>query len=119
MAEDSTRRLVIGGLPVPQDLRTLTARDARVVQVEWAPVDDERVTGYTIYRRNPDGTVMLLGTTETNGFLDLRAVPDTIYDYQVRSHSAKLSESDPSPWMAHYLQALIPRGLLFSDGFEG
>lgn len=118
-AEDSMRRLTIGGLPVPQNLRILSSRDSKLVQIEWNPVEDERVVGYTVYRRNPDGRVLLLGTTETNGFLDLRAVPDRVYDYQVRSHSAKLNESEPTPWMEHYLQELIPRGLLFRDGFEG
>jgi hypothetical protein len=117
-AEDSTRRLTIGGLPVPQNLRILSSRDSKLLQIEWNPVEDERVTGYTVYRRNPDGRVLLLGTTETNGFLDLRAVPDRVYEYQVRSHSAKLSESEPTPWMEHNLQELIPRGLLFRDGFE-
>jgi hypothetical protein len=60
----------------------------------------------------------LLGSTATHGFLDLRAVSGNVYEYQVRSHSAKLSESEPTPWMEHNLQELIPRGLLFRDGFE-
>ncbi|MDJ0654496.1 MAG: fibronectin type III domain-containing protein [Xanthomonadales bacterium] len=116
---NDTLRVSIGGLPVPQGLRVSSSRSSALVQVQWTPVEDPRVTGYTVYRRNPDGQVMMLGTTPTFGFLDTKAVSDRIYQYQVRSHSASLTESESSPWMEHYLQPLQVPESIFSNGFEG
>ena len=116
-ANDSLQ-ISIGGLPTPEGLRVFTSRGSSLVQVEWQPIVDERVSGYTVYRRNPDGEEMLLGTTSTFGFLDTKAVPDRRYEYQVRSHSASLTESAPTPWMAHKLQKILLPEALFSDGFE-
>lgn len=115
---NNSKLLTIGGLPVPENLSTLTSRDTSLVQIEWRPVEDDRVVGYSVYRRNPDGRVLLLGTSETNGFLDLRAVPNRIYEYQIRSHSANFAESEPTPWRAHLLEGVLAPDQIFRDAFQ-
>lgn len=115
---NDTRPLVLGGLPVPEQLRVHSSTASSLLQIQWQPVADERVTGYTVYRRNPDGEVLLLGSTSTHGFIDAKAVPDRRYEYQVRSHSAALVESEPSAWMSHRLAPLERASDLFADGFE-
>ncbi|MCK7595580.1 fibronectin type III domain-containing protein [Pseudomarimonas salicorniae] len=117
-AANDVLRVEVGGLPVVKDIRVHSDASTSLVQLQWTPVEDDRVTGYTVYRRQPDGQVILLGSSPTHGFLDAKAVADRVYEYEVRSHSATLIESPSSGWTRHFVQPLALPGRLFVTGFE-
>jgi len=68
------------------------------IEVRWDTPLDERITGYTIYRREEEGTYSLIYTAKEkeSQYLDKSAANNTIYFYQIRSQGAKGASSEPS-----------------------
>lgn len=114
-AANNSHAIQIGKLPVPDGLTVVDGIATGTVVVHWQPADDPRVTGYRVYRRNPDDSVLIVGSSPVGGFADFSAYPDQRYEYFVTSHSARLIESDPS----NAVPALVfDADLMFSDSFE-
>jgi hypothetical protein len=108
--------IVIGALPPPTALiaRTGPARD--MVFLRWTPPpSDPRVIAYRVYRTNPDGTRLAVGTSDVAGFVDFSALPLQHYTYEVTSYSAQLAESLPSG----AVRTRLADDPVFGDGFEG
>ncbi len=82
--------------------------------VRWDPSTDPRVTGYRVYRVNPDSTVLAVGSSYVAGFADFSSHSDQLYYYYLTSHSARLMESDPSEMVA----ATTYGDVVFRNGFE-
>jgi hypothetical protein len=108
-------QLVVNALEVPTHLVSYDEDNSGIITIHWDPVSDPRVTGYRVYRRNPDGSVLNLGVSTVPGFADFSAYPDQRYEYFVTSYTVGLSESDPS----EAVPALtFNQDLVFRDGFE-
>ncbi|MEM1081586.1 MAG: fibronectin type III domain-containing protein [Pseudomonadota bacterium] len=107
--------LVVNGLDVPTNLANVDADNSGTIVIHWDPVEDSRVTGYRVYRRNPDGSILNVGTSKAPGFADFSAYSEQRYEYFVTSHTAQLSESEPS---TPILAQTLSQDQLFKDGFE-
>jgi hypothetical protein len=117
-AANNTFIIPMGLLPVPQNLIATDGSASGLISINWDRVDDERVTGYRVYRTNPDGSVVSVGTSHVAGFADFSAYPDQSYLYQVVSHSARLMESAPSEAIAAQTFTRSPGQFLFRDRFQ-
>lgn len=86
-------RVAVGGLPVPQGLLAKARQGGSLVFLDWMPLDDSRVAGYRIYRGLSGGTLLPVGTTFTNAWVDLTAALDRKYNYAMASFSKDGIES--------------------------
>lgn len=68
------------------------------VDVAFAPTPpgDPRIAGYRIYRADELGDAVPIGSTLVEGFLDVAALLDHVYQYTVTSYTADGVESGPS-----------------------
>ncbi|MEN1729094.1 MAG: fibronectin type III domain-containing protein, partial [Pseudomonadota bacterium] len=107
--------LLIGELPSPENVVNVDGDTTGIIVLHWDPVDDERVTGYRIYRQNPDGTVLNVGSSAVSGFADFAAYPGQRYEYFVTSRTLGLVESSPSRLVVARTRS---PDRLFSDRFE-
>lgn len=114
---NNTLVLATGELPVPQNLQSTTTSDSPLIYIHWDPVDDPRVTAYRIYRKNPDGEIIHVGTSDVAGFMDMSGWPGNLYEYMVASMSARAFESNKSDPI-HALAQSNQYDYLFVDGFE-
>jgi len=112
---DNRLRVLIGGLPMPDNLRPVTRVGGEVVLLEWDAVEDERVAGYRVYALDAEGEPVAIGFTPVNGFADLTLAPGFNRTYMVTSLSASGSESAFSDAA---VAALPMTDALFSDSFE-
>ncbi len=105
----------LGALPVPQNLTATGDTNSGIIIINWDALSDPRVTGYRVYRVNPDGSVLAVGSSDVAGFADLSAYRDHPYEYYVVSHSARMMESLPSESVV----AMTFGEVVFRGGFEG
>ncbi len=105
----------IGDMPVPQNLSVVGDSASGVIIINWDAISDPRVTGYRVYRVNPDDSVLAVGSSDVAGFADFSAYRDQAYEYYAVSHSARLMESAPSEHVA----ATTFGEVVFRGGFEG
>ena len=120
--DNNEGRFGFAGLPVPTGLEFTAPAGASLVQLAWTPVDDPRVAGYRVYRREADGDWVPLGASATAGFLDLSAQFGVPRLYAVTSYSARGVESERSAPLSAAPRPLelapAPGDTLFGDGFE-
>lgn len=114
-ASNNEQRLVVGALPPPTGLSALDGDASGNIIIHWEAVNDPRVTGYRVYRRNPDGSVLHVGASNVPGFADFSAYPEQRYEYYVTSLSARLNESVPSQSVPAWT---LDPDRLFKDNFE-
>ena len=114
-ASNNAEQVTVGALPTPVGLENIDGDASGTVVIHWQPVNDPRVTGYRVYRRNPDGSVLHVGATGVAGFADFAAYPEQRYEYFVTSHSSRLAESAPSQPVAAWT---LDPDRIFGDGFE-
>ena len=112
---NNSRSVAVGALPPPTGLENVDGDASGNVIIQWDAVDDPRVTGYRVYRRNPDGSLLHVGASAVPGFADFSAHPEQRYGYFVTSHSARLTESGPSATVEAW--TLNPDAI-FGDSFE-
>lgn len=109
---DNVLSVAVGGLPRPARLIVRDRPGRSPVHLGWEAVDDPRVAGYRIYRALVDGRTtqqfVPVGTSLTNGFVDLRAVFDATYTYAVTTYSTEGYESAPSDSVAVQTSAMAP-----------
>lgn len=120
-SSNNTIILTLGELPVPENLNSTVSNASELIYIHWDDVEDDRVTAYRIYRRNPDGKVIHVGTSDVPGFVDQSAHQGFMYQYAVTSLSERVMESDKSAWVhaiARSEEYSNPHGVLFSDRFE-
>lgn len=90
-------RVTLGGLPQPSAPTASDAPGRSPVHLSWPAVDDPRVAGYRIYRVDGEGRApedfVPVGSSLTNGFVDLRSVLDATYTYAVTTYAEDGSES--------------------------
>lgn len=112
---NNARSVAVGALPPPTGLENVDGDASGNVVIHWEPVDDPRVTGYRVYREDPDASLHFVGYTEVPGFADFSAESQQHHRYRVASVSAGLNESVPSePVVAWTLDPDV----IFSDGYE-
>jgi hypothetical protein len=92
--------LILAGIPAPQNVSAWSKKGSSLVHLTWDPVDDPRVAGYRIYEQVEGGTLVPVGLTPTNGFLDLTAFFDVETVYAVRAFTENGSESPPAGTVA-------------------
>lgn len=114
-ATNNARQITVGALPVPTGLQPVDGDASGTIVIHWIPVNDSRVTGYRVYRRNPDGSELIVGSSPVAGFADFSAYPEQHYEYFVTSHSARLMESTRSEPVPAFT---FDPDLLFRDGYE-
>ncbi|MEM9301578.1 MAG: hypothetical protein AAGE01_05675 [Pseudomonadota bacterium] len=116
--ENNTATVDFGAMPVPFDIAPSVDAAGTIAFLDWSVEEDERVTGFRIYRRELGSDVIYsVGYSPVDGFADLNVIPGTVYEYRVASLSDNMMESDPSAWVAVGVNA-IRSELLFSDSFE-
>lgn len=106
------------GLPVPVHLASSAIPGIPQVQLGWDPIDDPRIDGYRVYRKEADGSWTPMGASPAHGFLDLSAsflVPRT---YAVSTYSARGVESPLSKAITVMPVPAAESLLPFVDGFE-
>jgi hypothetical protein len=114
-ASNNSFAVSIGALPVPTGLTNIDGDISGNIVIHWDPVDDPRVTGYRVYRQNPDGSVLNVGMSPVAGFADFSAGPRRRYSYYVTSVSDRLMESEPSLRIDGFT---LDPDELFRDDFE-
>lgn len=112
---NNLRLLDIGALPVPRDLRFLTAPNERHGVVEWEIDEDPRVRGFQVYREFAPGDWQPIGASDVQGFVDMMTLPGVDYRYRVASFDEDGAESDLSAPVT--VQALRTN-LIFQSRFE-
>jgi len=65
----------------------------RLVALTWAPVQEDFVVGYAIYKEEA-GEYKLIARTEKTGFVDRNLKPETAYSYKITAVSSDGVESD-------------------------
>jgi hypothetical protein len=84
--------------PAVPSLVNLVARDA-IAYVEWAPVNEPDVIGYTVLRAEGDSTayrMVATGLVGVSSFVDKSVKNDVAYRYQVAAMDASGNESPTS-----------------------
>ena len=87
-------------LPKLAEIKFLT--DVTEVGFEWKPSRDERVSGYYVYRSNPDvksdklGRIATIKDKYSSHFVDTKLKPGTQYYYRFSTYSTNKKESVPS-----------------------
>jgi hypothetical protein len=83
--------------PSPPTGLSTTAGDG-AVSLDWSDSPEPDLSGYRVYRRNPDGTwpSSPLATTPTSGFVDNGVTNGTTYAYRVTAYDGGGNESSPS-----------------------
>ncbi|HEY2175358.1 MAG TPA: alkaline phosphatase family protein [Mycobacteriales bacterium] len=98
--------------PSPPSGLTATAGDTKVSLGWGAATDNVGVTGYRVYRRNPDGTWPTAGTgstaASTRTFTDTGLANGTAYTYRVTAVDAAGNQSAPSTTASATPQAPTP-----------
>jgi hypothetical protein len=109
---------VFAGMPVPVDVASFSTPGYAPVQLGWSSGTDPRITGYRVYRL--DGNEwMPLGSTPSNGFLDLSAQFGVSRSYAVSSYSIRGVESGRSaPISVTPMIAEQTEDSVFANGFE-
>ncbi|MDX1625358.1 MAG: hypothetical protein R3323_02485, partial [Wenzhouxiangellaceae bacterium] len=105
----------IGAMPIPEGIGIVDGRATGSIVVQWDPIEDPRVAGYRVWRENPDGSIVSVGSSPVPGFVDFSPWPGDVFRYFVTSHSARLMESEPST--GAFARTGNP-DLVFGDGFE-
>ncbi|GEM_PF-4683843 len=113
---NNTYELVIGALPRPTGLLALGHGHRASLSLFWEPVDDSRVAGYRVYRKDPSQEEFEpVGANFESGWTDLFARRDVAYQYYVTAYTASGQESAPSEVLAITMQRADG---LFSDRFQ-
>ncbi|MDA3908512.1 MAG: hypothetical protein PF437_05445 [Sulfurimonas sp.] len=98
-------------LPILSNIKFLT--EVTEVGFEWEPSSDERVSGYYIYRSNPEvtnGKLTRIATIKdkySSHFVDTKLKPQTEYSYQFSTYSQAKRESRQSETLVAKTQPLI------------
>jgi hypothetical protein len=87
---------LIGGLPLPTGLTAVAQTGNSLVYLNWTPATDRRVVGYRIYRAQDGSVAAPIGSTFVEGYVDLGASLDHVYEYSVTSYNIDGVESDLS-----------------------
>ncbi|MEM9303726.1 MAG: hypothetical protein AAGE01_16520 [Pseudomonadota bacterium] len=114
---------VVGALPRPFALVASASDQGTFVELQWHAEEDDRVSGYLVYRENPDGSEILLARTPVKAYADVRAGSEFTYRYRVVSTSDRMVKSRPSDWIRIRVPRLDLGGpfgsdTIFTDGFE-
>ncbi len=112
---NNARSVAVGALLPPTGLENVDGDISGTIVLHWEPVDDPRVTGYRVYRDDPDGSLHYVGFTDVPGFADFSAESQQRHRYRVSSVSANLNESVPSEAVEAW--TLDPE-TIFRDGYE-
>ncbi|MBY6204578.1 fibronectin type III domain-containing protein [Halomonas denitrificans] len=112
---NNARSVAVGALPPPTGLENVDGDLSGTVVIHWTPVDDPRVTGYRVYREDPDGSFHHVGFTDVPGFADFSAESEQRHRYRVSSVAANLNESAPSEPVEAWT---LDPDVVFRDGFE-
>lgn len=94
--ENNLKKVVIGGLPVPQELKAVAQPGDSSVFLDWAPVEHEAVVGYRVYRSSDGRIFEPVGSSFGDGFVDLSAVLGHTNLYAVTSFASDGYESTRS-----------------------
>lgn len=106
-----TKPVVDETLPKLADIKFLT--DITEVGFEWTPSSDERVSGYYIYRSNPqlkNSKLERIATVKdkyASHYVDTKLTPQTEYFYRFSTYSYEQRESIPSDTVQATTQPLI------------
>ncbi|HUP46524.1 MAG TPA: fibronectin type III domain-containing protein [Thermoanaerobaculia bacterium] len=84
--------------PVPPAGLLATAQTSTSVLVEWSP--SPSATSYHVFRKEPGGVFVHVGTTSASSFWDLTAVGDRTYLYRARALNGAASSTDSAPDIA-------------------
>lgn len=93
--ENNMMMVAIGGLPSPEDLEAVAQPGDSAVFLKWSLVGHEDVVGYRVYRSSDGRIYEPVGSSFTNGFVDLSAVLGQSYLYAVASYADDGYESTP------------------------
>lgn len=78
---------------LPRILNLKTISDISEIGFEWAPINDENVVGYQIYRRDPDSQVFKpvarIDDRFATHFVDRNLKAQSEYAYQIKTFSAE------------------------------
>ncbi|HEY1407628.1 MAG TPA: hypothetical protein VF434_01730, partial [Promineifilum sp.] len=84
---DNSFTLTLGGVPAPAAITAEFRPGGALVFLSWLPVNDERVAGYRIYRREGTGAWKPVGSAFGAGWVDLYAKSGATYEYAVASYT--------------------------------
>jgi hypothetical protein len=113
--------LPIGGMPVPQNLRALSAPGSRIVNLAWDDPADARVAGYRVWVDDANGQPRPMGSSFNLGFADLSALFGFKRSYRVSTYSVRGIESELSEALTAEPAPAIALGdadTLLKDSFE-
>ncbi|ALV24914.1 fibronectin type III domain-containing protein [Campylobacter iguaniorum] len=84
-------------LPAITDLRTIS--DMTQIAFEWNPISDERVSGYYLYRSNPNDNAQMNQIAKIKDrfathYVDTGLIPSTEYKYELRTYDKNGNVSD-------------------------
>ncbi len=88
-AANNTLAIDAGGILPPQDLSFRSVKGSRYIHLDWLPQNDARLAGYRVYRSLDGIQYIPVGSTLTDGFVDMTSEMDTVYYYTVSSYSTQ------------------------------
>lgn len=106
---------LFGQLPEPAITLVKTSPRTQTTQIDFSPVNDLRVVGYRIYRSTDGESYVPIGTTFTNGYLDVTGNSQQQAFYRVTSFSARGQESTLGPPAE---RQPVKTEVIFQSGFE-
>lgn len=93
---DNVYSVVYPGLPAPRNVYAESVEGYPTIWLKWEASTDPRVVGYRIYRLGPGATRTPVGTSLTEGWMDLASTWDEDVQYAVVAYGDDLTESEPT-----------------------